>query len=68
MPLVEVFEGENENEPIFIGEFAFMPRVGEYISRDAGGYFRYYNILETWYRQVGNDNSFKACVRVKADD
>ncbi len=36
MPIVEVF-AEDEMTPLFQGEFRFMPRRGEYISKDVGG-------------------------------
>lgn len=37
MPKVEVY-GKDEMKPLFEGDFAFMPRLGETISKDAGGY------------------------------
>jgi hypothetical protein len=36
MPTVEVFE-KDEMTPLFQGDFSFLPRIGEYISKDAGG-------------------------------
>jgi hypothetical protein len=68
MPSVEVF-GTDEGTPLFEGEFEFLPRKGEYISKDAGGYFSYYNVVEVWFREKeGKTGVFRACVRVELDD
>jgi hypothetical protein len=67
MPTVEVFEGD-ASAPSFIAEFEFLPRAGEYLSSDAGGYFIYLNVVEVWHRQDGEAGQFKACLRVKQDD
>ncbi len=72
MPSVEVFDGKEAIQPLFVGEFDFMPRVGEYVSRiigeDVGGYFAYYHVVEAWHRQDGEGTQFRACILVKADD
>jgi len=68
MPLVEVFAGEDMDQPLFKADFAFMPRCGDGLSRDTEGYFRYYKVAEVWHRQVGANNPFIACVRVEVDD
>ncbi|MDT9601098.1 hypothetical protein, partial [Sphingosinicella rhizophila] len=68
MPLVDVFEDENADRPLFVGEFSFLPRAGEYIATEAGGYFRHYNVVEVWYRQEGEGQPFRACLRVRLDD
>ena len=66
--LVDVFEGEEANTPIFVGEFASVPRAGEHVSFEAGGYFRYYNVLEVWHRQDGVGGKFRPCLRVSLND
>jgi len=68
MPQVEVFEGEAANTPLFAAEFAFLPRVGEYLSKDAGGYFEYLKVVEVWHRQQSDTGRFAPCVRVQRDD
>ena len=68
MPQVEVFEGEAANAPIFTAEFAFLPRVGEHLSKDAGGYFQYFNVVEVWHREHSETGRFTACVRVQLED
>lgn len=67
MPMVEVF-GEDEMKPLFVGEFPFLPRIGEYISKDVGGYFSYYHVVEIWHREEGETGVFHACARVQIDD
>lgn len=67
MATVEVYEGESET-PSFIGDFDFLPRVGEYLSTEAEGYFRYLNIAEVWHRQDSATGRFTACLRVQQDD
>ena len=69
MPFVDVYDkGEDAISPMFVGEFSFLPRRGEYLSKDAGGYFLHYNVVEVWYRQVNEDGPFRACLRVELDD
>jgi hypothetical protein len=65
---VEVFAEGNENSPLFIGRFSFLPRVGDTISQEMGGYFSYYDVLEVWHRQDGTDGTFRACVGVRLID
>lgn len=67
MPLVEIYENEDD-PPLFAGDFEFVPRVGETISRDAGGYFKYYEVLEVWHRQDFEAGNFQTCVAVKLND
>jgi hypothetical protein len=62
--LVEVFEDE---VLLFEADFHFIPRVGEGISRDSGGYFTYYDVKEVWHRQESS-GSFKACLGVALND
>lgn len=68
MPLVEVFEGNEATQPLFVAEFGFLPRLGEYLARDAGGFFQHYNVVEVWHRQDTENGAFRACVRVTLDD
>jgi len=64
---VEVFDdGEIESE-LFHGEFDAIPRVGETITRDAGGFFRYFEVLAVWYRE-DSDGKVQACLSVKLND
>jgi len=67
MPSVEVYE-KDELKPLFEGDFTFMPRLSETISKDMGGYFNYYNVVEIWHREEGETGIFHACVRVKIND
>jgi hypothetical protein len=67
MPEVQVFE-EDENKPAFVADFDFLPRVGEYISHDADGCFRYLNVVEVWHCGAPATNRFTACIRVELDD
>jgi hypothetical protein len=67
MPTVEVYE-KDEMKPLFEGEFAFLPSHGETISKEMGGYFNYYNVVEVWHREDGETSVFRACVRVEIDD
>lgn len=67
MPDVEIYE-KDELKPLFLGDFAFLPRIGETISKEMGGYFNYYNVVEIWHREEGETGIFRACVRVELDD
>jgi hypothetical protein len=67
MSKVEIY-GKDEMKPLFEGDFPFMPRLGETISKDVGGYFDYYKVVEIWYREEGETGVFSACVRVEEDD
>ncbi|WP_423141693.1 hypothetical protein ACOYW6_12820 [Parablastomonas sp. CN1-191] len=62
--LVEVLDGE---VLLFEADFHFLPRVGETISKDSGGYFTYYDVEEVWHRQEAS-GAFKACVGVVLND
>jgi hypothetical protein len=65
---VRVF-GDDELTPLFTAELPFMPRIGEYISKDAGGYFRYYHVVEVWQAEdLEKTGVFHACVRVEEKD
>ena len=68
MALVEVIEGEDAAQPLFVAEFDFLPRVGEHLARDADGYFHYYNIIKIWHRQDTETGAFRACLLVTLDD
>jgi hypothetical protein len=67
MPTVEVYR-QDAMKPLFEGDFAFLPRHGETISKETGGYFEYYKVVEVWHREEGETGTFRACVRVELDD
>jgi len=64
---VEIFESRDADKPSLTGEFSVVPRIGEYLSRDNGGYFQYWNIVEVWHREVAT-GVFQPCIRVELDD
>jgi len=66
MPRVEIY-GEDEMRPLFVGFFDFLPRVGDTISKNAGGYFDYYDVKEIWHRESVKSR-FKTCIRVTLND
>jgi len=68
MPTVEVYMVDNENEPAFVAQFDFLPRAGEYISRDRNDYFTYYRVNEVWFRSTGKTDTYQACLSVKIED
>ena len=68
MPLVEIYIGENEREPDFIGDFDFLPRIGEYISREREDYSKYFQVKEVWYRSKGETDAYQTCLSVELDD
>lgn len=68
MPLVEVYAGDEELKPLLVAPFDFLPRVGETLSIEAGGYFDYYKVADVWHRQNGVGGAFCACLRATLDD
>lgn len=69
MPAVEAFDQVDALEPLFVAEFEFLPRIGEYLSIDTPpGYFRYYKVVEIWHRQGTEGGAFRACIRLEEDD
>ena len=69
MPLVEVMDDRDAVEPLFTAEFDFLPRIGDYLARDAPpGYFVHYNVVEVWHRQDEVSGPFRACIRVELTD
>lgn len=64
---IEVYELD-EMKPLFVGEFAFCPRFGETITKEMGGYFNYYKVVEVWHREEGGGGIFQTCMRVVLDD
>jgi hypothetical protein len=69
MPMVEAFDHEDALEPLFTAEFEFLPRMGEYLSIDTPpGYFKYYNVVETWHRKDTEGGAFRACIRLEESD
>lgn len=67
MSPVEIY-GEDELKPLFEGKFAFLPRIGDTISKERGGYFDYYKVVEIWHREERESGVFQACLRVNAID
>ena len=65
--MVDVEIYKTEDEVFLSANLPFMPRVGEYLSLDLGGYFSYFNIVEVWIRQDPS-NGFIACLRIELDD
>ncbi|WP_232493501.1 hypothetical protein [Novosphingobium kaempferiae] len=66
---VEVFGNEESDDaPLFVASFDFLPRVGENISKDVGGYFAYYEVVEIWHREDADSGTFRACLAVKLND
>lgn len=65
---VEVFDSEDAPAPMLVGEFPHLPRVGEHLSIDRDGYFRYYRVVEIWHRTGPDDAQFQPCLRVELDD
>jgi hypothetical protein len=68
MALIEVYEGEHADSLLFEAEFDFLPRIGEYLARDAGDYFKHYKIVEIWHRQDVENGKFRASMQVMLDD
>jgi hypothetical protein len=68
VPLVEVYIADNELKPDFVGDFDFLPRVGENISRHRDDYFTYFEVKEVWHRSRGETDAYQACVCVELDD
>lgn len=66
MPQVEVYLGEAD-APLFVSRFDFLPRLGETVSKDAGGYFTYYEVIEVWHREAKLGH-YCACISVKLND
>lgn len=64
---VEVYEDGDIETKLFVAEFDSVPRVGETVSKDAGGYFQYYDVVDVWYREE-SAGRFQACLSVRADD
>ena len=67
MSPVEIY-GEDEMKPLFEGKFAFLPRIGDTISKERGGYFDYYKVVEIWQREEGESGVFQPCLSVNAID
>ncbi len=64
---VEVYASEHADTIDWVFEFDALPRVGEYLSLDAGGYFAYYFVVEVWHRQEPA-GAMQACLRVELRD
>ncbi len=68
MAQVEVFDEEDAREPLFVGEFGFLPRAGESLSIEVDGVFSYYRVTETWFRHDEESDAFLPCLRVELED
>ena len=66
MPLVEAYEG-SKDLPLFVGN-RDIPCIGEAVSKDMGGYFSYFTVVEFWHREEVEKGEFRACIGVKLDD
>lgn len=64
---VEIFHGEHGDDLLLEADFDFVPRIGEHLSLDAGGYFAYYHVESVWYRQEPT-GEFRTCVGVVLKD
>jgi hypothetical protein len=52
VPIVETADNKEALEPLFTAEFAFLPRIGEYLARDTPpGYFVHHKVVEIRHRQ-----------------
>ena len=65
--MVEVEIYKSKDEQMLCATLPFMPRIGEYLSLDSGGYFSYFKVVEVWIRQE-SASRFVACLRVEMDD
>ena len=65
--MVDVEIYKSEDEILMSVTLPFMPRVGEYLSLDSGGYFSYYYVVEVWIRQ-DSASRFIACLQVELKD
>ncbi len=71
MPKVEIYEEiyeKDEVKPLFEGDFTFLPRIGETISKEMGGYFSYYKVVQIWHREEGETGNFQTCMQVEIID
>ena len=68
MPKAEIYTAKDDIEPLFVADFAFLPRIGEHVSKDAGGYFEYYNVVKVWHRQDFETGEFHACILAELND
>ena len=64
---VEVYDSDDDDVVLWTLEFEALPRVGEYLALDAGGFFSHYDVVEIWHRQRGS-GPMRACIRVKLND
>ena len=64
---VEIFTGDRGDDLLLEADFDFLPRIGEYLSLDAGGYFAYYHVNSIWHRQEPN-GEFRTCLSVVLKD
>lgn len=68
MAQVEVFDEEDMQEPVFVSEFSFLPRTGEYLSIEVEGAFSTYVVTRVWYRHDEESAAFLPCLQVELED
>ena len=68
MPLIAAFGREEAFEPLFTAHFDFLPRVGDVIDHDVGGYFDHYTVTEVWHHQDEAGGAFRSCLLLKLDN
>ncbi len=68
MPLVDVFADDDETDALFVADFEFLPRKGEFISIDVDDDFLQLEVVEVWHRQDDGDGGFRACIRVETNE
>ncbi len=68
MAQVEVFDEEDGQEPIFVGEFSFLPRRGEALVIEVDGIASQYRVSEVWFRHDEESEAFLPCLRVELED
>lgn len=64
---IEVFDEAETEKLLFTSDFDFLPRIGETISKDAGGYFVYYTVKEVWHAETEGGH-FRTRLSVALDD
>jgi hypothetical protein len=64
---VEIYPDEHADNLLLEADFDFLPRIGEQLSLDAGGYFDYYVVETVWYRQEPT-GEFRTCLGVVLKD
>lgn len=68
MAQVEVFDEEDAQEPVFVSEFSFLPRIGEYLSIEVEGVSSAYVVTRVWFRHDEESAAFQPCLQVELED